>query len=102
MPAGGAAATFRSAETVLLAGLLSPVAPVLPLNVALPAAVGVPETEHVTVLPAGTAFPATQELAAGLIVHASWLKPAGNPLTAQRVPAVASDVPMLLQVNVPL
>ena len=74
MEAGDTApATAR--EAVLLAGLASPVAPVLPVSVTAPTELGVPLTVQVTLAPAGTASPADQAALAGLMRHAPWLTP---------------------------
>lgn len=67
--------TVNEAVAVLLAVFRSFVAPVVPVSVTVPAAVGVPETVHVIVPPAAT-------LAGGVGEHDD-VKPAGRPDMAQ-------------------
>jgi hypothetical protein len=67
---------------VLFGRLRSLVAPVVPVTVTVPAAVGVPETVHVIVEPGVT-------IAAGDVGEQTLDKPAGSPLMAH-VAAVAS------------
>ena len=86
----------------LLAGLLSLVAPVVPVTVLLPGAVGVPDTGQVTVAPAGTLPPSVQGVPDGLMVQVPTASPAGNPATLHKVPAVASAPPPLVQVKLPV
>ena len=88
---------------LLLAGLLSCVAPVVPVTVLSPAAVGVPATAQVTVAPAGTGLPAVQLVPDGLMVQVpAVITPVGNPVTPHCVPAPASALPMLVQLKLPL
>lgn len=89
--------------SVLLAALLSCVAPVVPVTVLSPAAVGVPATAQVTVAPAGTGLPAVQLVPDGLMVQVpAVITPVGNPVTPHCVPAPASALPMLVQLKLPL
>ena len=87
--------TFSEAVALLFAGLPSLVAPVVPVSVLEPTAVGVPETVQVNFAPAATV--------AGGVGAQLVLRPAGKPLTAQ-VAAVADAVAAaaLVQVKVPL
>jgi hypothetical protein len=87
---------------VLFAAFESSVAPVVPVTVDEPAAVGVPLTWQVTVAPTGTALPATHAALPGLMEHAPCVTPAGRPVTAQEVPLTALARPWLLQVKLPL
>ena len=87
--------TLSEAVAELLAGLPSLVAPVVPVSVLEPTAVGVPETVQVILAPAIT-------LVGGTGAH-TVLRPAGSPLTAQL--AAAADCvaeAALVQTNVPL
>lgn len=87
---------------VLLLALPSCIAPVMPVMLTGPDAVGVPDTAHDTVCPTGTACPALHVAEEGLIVHAPTVTPDGKPVTPQLVPAVASAVPPLVQLKLPL
>lgn len=87
---------------VLLAGLPSFVALVTPVTVARPAVVGVPDTAHDTVWLTGTLAPAVHALLDGLMVQAPTVTPAGKPVTPHAVPAVASALPVLVQLKVPV
>jgi len=64
---------------VLLPALLSFVAPVVPVAVELPIAVGVPETGHTIVPPAAT-------VAGGTGVQVPTVRPAGRPASEQVAP----------------
>ena len=81
---------------VLLAVVLSLVAPVVPVTVELPMAVGVPETGHVIVPPGATD-------AGGTGVQAPAVTPAGRPATEQlaAVAVMKGEVPFV-QVKEPL
>ena len=94
--------TVMARVSVLLAVLLSLVAPVVPVTVLLPSAVGVPDTGQVTVAPAGTLAASLQGVPDGLMVQAPTLRPLGKPVTLQRVAPVASAVPTLLQLKLPV
>lgn len=91
-----------SLVAVLLVALPSLVAPVVPATVTGPAVVGVPETEQVTVCPTGTLEPAAQTAFEGLIVQAATVTPDGKPVTPHKVPTVASAVPTLVQLKLPV
>ena len=81
------------------------VAPVLPVTVTVPFAVGVPVTWQVTIAPIGTLLPLVHAVALGLIVQAPCVKPAGKPLTAQIAlvaSAAVAPVAILVQVKLPL
>lgn len=83
--------------------MLSLVAPVLPVTVTVPFAVGVPVTAQVTVSPIGTLLGLVHAVALGLIVQAPCVTPAGKPLTAQvALAASAVALALLVQVNVPV
>ena len=94
--------TVMARVSVLLAVLLSLVAPVVPVTVLLPSAVGVPDTGQVTVAPTGTLPPAVQGVPDGPMVQVPTFRPLGKPVTPQRVAAVASAVPTLLQLKLPV
>lgn len=82
------------ATAVLLPGMPSLVAPVVPVSDAVPTAVGVPETVHEMVAPGAT-------LVGGAGMHDD-VRPAGNPAIEQ-VAAVAAraGVAAFVQVKVP-
>lgn len=87
--------TASDAVAVLLARLLSLLAPVEPFNVTVPATAGVPETVHVILPPAAT-------VAGGAGAH-KVVKPAGSPLTAQVADVAATAGEAALEhVYVPL
>ena len=100
--AWAAALMVMARLAVLFARFVSPVAPVLPLTVTLPAAVGVPDTLQVTTAATGTALPATQAAEFGVMVQPVTVTPAGRPETAQVVPAEAVVVPTLVHVKIPV
>ena len=80
---------------VLLAALGSLEAPVVPVSVAFPTAVGVPETVHTIDAPAAT-------VTGGEGTHVV-INPTGNPLIAQVAPAAARAGEAAFEhVNVPL
>ena len=83
------------AVAMLLAVFPSLVAPVTPVSVLVPTAVGVPETLQVMAAPAAT-------LTGGVGAH-DVVKPAGSPATEQVAPVAAiRGAAPLEQVNVPL
>ena len=86
---------------LLLAGLLSCVAPVVPVTVTLPEVVGVPDTVQVTVWPAGTLTPSLQSVLTGLMVQPTTVTPAGSPVIPHSEPAAASALPALVQLKLP-
>jgi hypothetical protein len=88
--------TLIDAVAVLLPRLTSLVAPVVPLSVALPTAVGVPDTVHVIAAPGATD-------AAGTDGAQTVLKPAGRPATAQLAAVAAiAGAAALLHLKVPV
>ena len=95
------AVTVIGSVAELLAGLLSCVAPVVPVTVTFPAVVGVPDTGQLTVAPAGTLLPALQVEPAGLMVQVPTVTSAGRPVTPQAAPLAASAPPLLVQLKLP-
>ena len=99
----GSSPTVICLVAVLLAGLLSLSAPVLPVTVTVPAVVGVPVTWQVTVSPTGTLLPLVHAALLGLIAQAPCVTPAGKSVTAQvAFVAAAVALALLVQVNVPV
>lgn len=87
--------TASIVDAVSLAGFKSLEAPVVPLMVALPTAVGVPETVHVIDAPAANG------VAVGTVGEQLCVKPAGRPVTAQEAPmAAAAGAAALAHLNV--
>ena len=87
--------TATDVVAVLLAEFGSFPAPVVPVSVAEPTVVGVPETVHVIAAPAAT-------VAGGVGAH-EVLNPAGKPLIAHVAPVAASAGDAAFEhVNVPL
>ena len=85
----------RTVVAVLLAGLPSLVAPVVPVNVFEPGAVGVPETVQTNFAPGA--------MAAGAVGEHDVVRPAGRPVMAQVAPLAASaGAGAFVQLKVPL
>ena len=86
---------LRDVVAVLLAAFASLVAPVVPLSVAVPVAVGVPDTVQVMELPGATLVGGTGE-------H-DVVRPAGKPATAQLADAAVKNGELPFEhMNVPL
>ena len=88
-------AVARTVEAVLLAGLPSLDAPVVPVTVDDPVVVGVPETVHVILAPAANA-------AGGVGAH-DVVRPGGRPVTAHDAFGAANaGAPAFEHVNEPV
>ena len=81
------------AVAVLLAGVMSLLAPVVPVTVTVPAVVGVPLIVH-------TMVALTASVVCGEVGLHVAVRPAGRPVTSQ-VALLATAVPLFLQVTVP-